>query len=252
MVRLIKVGLCSIISPTQASKALLFARATATVYAIVPFEVPLTSVRLKYKWFVQPKLQSADFPLMPCFNALLQGSLNCLSCAARPDIGWKGGAENFSLNLKSRGFRRKLGTFSGMLLFLSHVHFDSSYSTSHFLRNTSSVERAALSSLYVPFICSFLWFLCLKPVLIGHVNTGRVVLHRFSYSSVKGFVVCKGCCNILCVCPFSFWLMLGWNLCQCGLLSQNFIKRFPSAMRSCLPLQSRDWLHGSGLCNTSW
>ena len=65
---LIKVGLCSIISPTQASKALLFARATATVDAIVPFEVPLTSVRFKYKWFVQPKLhQEISFwhPL-PC------------------------------------------------------------------------------------------------------------------------------------------------------------------------------------------
>ena len=65
---LIKVGLCSIISPTQASKALLFARATATVDAIVPFEVPLTSVRFKYKWFVHPKLhQEISFwhPL-PC------------------------------------------------------------------------------------------------------------------------------------------------------------------------------------------
>ena len=49
-----RVVLCSIISPTQASKALLFARATATVDAIVPFEVPLTSVRLKYKCFFQP------------------------------------------------------------------------------------------------------------------------------------------------------------------------------------------------------
>ena len=49
-----RVVLCSIISPTQASKALLFARAAARVDAIVPFEVPLTSVRLKYKWFVQP------------------------------------------------------------------------------------------------------------------------------------------------------------------------------------------------------
>ena len=34
LVMLIKVGLRSIISPTQASKALLFARATATVYAL--------------------------------------------------------------------------------------------------------------------------------------------------------------------------------------------------------------------------
>ena len=51
-----RVVLCSIISPTQASKALLFARATPTADATVPFEVPLTNVRLKYKWFVQPKL----------------------------------------------------------------------------------------------------------------------------------------------------------------------------------------------------
>ena len=42
------------ISPIQASKTLLFARVAATVYAMVPFKVPLTSVRLKYKWFVQP------------------------------------------------------------------------------------------------------------------------------------------------------------------------------------------------------
>jgi len=63
-----KVGLSSINSPTQASKALLFTRATATVDAIVPFEGPLTSVRLKYKWLVQPKLhQEISFwhPL-PC------------------------------------------------------------------------------------------------------------------------------------------------------------------------------------------
>ena len=32
-----------------------------------------------------------------------------------------------------------------------------------------------------------------------------------------------------------------------GLFSQNFIKRFPSAMRSCLLRQSRDWLRASGL-----
>ena len=36
LVVLIKVGMRSIISPTQASKALLFARATATVYAFFP------------------------------------------------------------------------------------------------------------------------------------------------------------------------------------------------------------------------
>ena len=68
LVMLIKVGLCSIICPTQASKTLLFARAAATVDAIVPFEVPLTSVRLKYKWFVQPKLhQEISFwHSLPC------------------------------------------------------------------------------------------------------------------------------------------------------------------------------------------
>ena len=65
-----------------------------------------------------------------------------------------------SLNLIERDFDERLGMFSGMHLFLSPVHFDTSYSTSHLLRNTASVERAALSSLYVPFICSFLWFLC--------------------------------------------------------------------------------------------
>ena len=78
---LIKVGLCSIISPTQASKALLFARATATVDAIVPFEVPLTSVRLKYKWFVQPKLhQEISFWHVAMFPNVLHGALHCLSC----------------------------------------------------------------------------------------------------------------------------------------------------------------------------
>ena len=70
----------------------------------------------------------------------------------------------------------------------------------------------------------------------------------FSHSSITGFVICKSQWNSLCLCPFSFWLVLGWNLS--GLFSQNFIKRFPSAMRSCLPLQSREWVHGSGLCNT--
>ena len=74
------------------------------------------------------------------------------------------------------------------------------------------------------------------------------MLHRFSYSSVKGFVVCKSQWNSLCLCPFSFWLVLGSDLS--GLFRQNFIRRFPSAMRSCLPRQSRDWLPGSGLCNT--
>ena len=43
---LVKVGMRRIISPTQASKALLFVRATATADATVPFKVPLTNVRL--------------------------------------------------------------------------------------------------------------------------------------------------------------------------------------------------------------
>ena len=84
-------------------------------------------------------------------------------------------------------------------------------------------------------------------MLIGHVNTGRVVFHHFSHSSIKGFVICKSQWNSLCLCPFSFSLVLGSDLR--GLFRQNFIRRFPSAMRSCLR-QSRDWLPGSGLCNT--
>ena len=77
---LIQVGLCSIISPTQASKALLFARVAATVDANVPIEVPLTSVRLKYKWFVQPKLhQEISFwhPL-PCHVLFQHGWGDCM------------------------------------------------------------------------------------------------------------------------------------------------------------------------------
>ena len=77
---LIQVGLCSIISPTQASKALLFARVAATVDANVPIEVPLTSVRLKYKWFVQPKLhQEISFwhPL-PCHVLFQHGWGDCI------------------------------------------------------------------------------------------------------------------------------------------------------------------------------
>ena len=63
-----RVVLCSIISPSQASKALLFASAAATVDAILPFEVPLTSVGSKYFRLVQPILhQGVSFwhPL-PC------------------------------------------------------------------------------------------------------------------------------------------------------------------------------------------
>ena len=77
-----KVGLSSINSPTQASKALLFTRATATVDAIVPFKVPLTSVRLKYKWFVQSTLhQEISHCHVAMLPNVLQGALRCLSCA---------------------------------------------------------------------------------------------------------------------------------------------------------------------------
>ena len=75
------MGLCSIISPTQASKALLFARAAATVGAIVPFEGPLTSVKLKYKWLVQPKLhREISHCHVAMFPKVLHGALHCLSC----------------------------------------------------------------------------------------------------------------------------------------------------------------------------
>ena len=52
---LIKVGLRSIISPTQASKALLFGKSRC--HSFMPlflYEVPLTSVWFRYKWFVRP------------------------------------------------------------------------------------------------------------------------------------------------------------------------------------------------------
>ena len=45
-------------------------------------------------------------------------------------------------------------------------------------RDAASVEQAALSSLYVPFVVSC-EVLVLQPVLIGHVNAGRVGLHHF-------------------------------------------------------------------------
>ena len=123
-----------------------------------------------------------------------------------------------------------------MPLFLCCALLSAPTSTSRLLSVTASVEQAALSSLSVFLSCvCFAAIRVLRPVWIwiGHDDEGRVVFHHFSHSSVKGVVV---------------WLVLGQNLS--GLFSQNFIKRFPSAMRSCLPLQSRDWLHRSGLCNT--
>ena len=108
---LIKVGLCSIISSAQASKALLFARATATVDAIVPFEVPLTSVRFKYKWFVQPKLhQEISFwhPL-PC-HVLFQDCWGDYIV-----VKW------MSSNIQLRKDLDARCCFSALCLFLCHV-----------------------------------------------------------------------------------------------------------------------------------
>ena len=74
--RVNKVGLCSTSSPTRASKSLLYARATATVYAIVPIEVPLTSVRLKYKWFVSARLGRLHGCLFGCLHFQLRKDLD--------------------------------------------------------------------------------------------------------------------------------------------------------------------------------
>ena len=76
--RVNKVGLCSISSPTRASKALLCARATATVYAIVPIEVPLTSVGLKYKWFVSARLGRLHGCLFGCLHFQLRKDLDAI------------------------------------------------------------------------------------------------------------------------------------------------------------------------------
>ena len=60
-----RVVLCSILSPTQACS---LQKPLQQFMPLFPYEVPLTSVRLKFKWLVQPKLhQEVSFwhPL-PC------------------------------------------------------------------------------------------------------------------------------------------------------------------------------------------
>ena len=44
----------------QGSKALFFAKATATFFAVA-LEVPLTSVKFRYKWFVKLELHGHRF-----------------------------------------------------------------------------------------------------------------------------------------------------------------------------------------------
>ena len=141
---------------------------------LCPFSFWLvTSVRLRFKWFVQSTLHQeiSHCHVSKCFAwcvALLVMRVKSLLCVlfwARPDIGWKGGA-GIKISFKRlpqfdrEDFDERLGMFSGMPLFLSHVHFDSSYLTSHLLSDTASVEQAALSSEYVPFMCCFAWFVC--------------------------------------------------------------------------------------------
>jgi hypothetical protein len=63
-----------------------------------------------------------------------------------------------------RAFREKITEtfvrFSAMPLFLCCALLSVPTSTSHLLSDTASVEQAALSSLYVPFMCCFAWFVC--------------------------------------------------------------------------------------------
>ena len=65
---LIKVGLCSISSPTQAPKPCYLQELLPQFMLLLLYEVPLTSARVMRKWFVHPKLhQEISFwhPL-PC------------------------------------------------------------------------------------------------------------------------------------------------------------------------------------------
>ena len=88
LVVLIKVGMRSIISPTQASKALLFARATATVYAFFPlrssFGLALGSDTSG--WFSGTSSRGfflASFALSRFVSGLL-GRLHCCSFGCLP------------------------------------------------------------------------------------------------------------------------------------------------------------------------
>ena len=76
LVMLIKVGLCSIISPIQASKAFLFARATATVDAIVPlrssFGLALGSDTSDL--FSRRFIKRFPTAMLPCFQ------MRCIAC----------------------------------------------------------------------------------------------------------------------------------------------------------------------------
>ena len=69
-----------------------------------------------------------------------------------------------SSSIWQRGFRLKTSKdfvcFSAMPLFLCHVFLTVPTPTSRLLSGTASVEQAALSSLYVLFMCCFAWFVC--------------------------------------------------------------------------------------------
>ena len=108
-----KVGLGSINSPTQASKALLFTRATATVDAIVPFKVPLTSVRLNTstsdlfsRRFIKRFLSGILCLVMFCFRTV--GGITLLFI-------W------MSSNIQLRKDLDARCCFSALCLFLCHV-----------------------------------------------------------------------------------------------------------------------------------
>ena len=148
---------------------------------IVPFEGPLTSVRLKYKWFVQPKLhQEISFWHVAMFPNVLHGALHCLSCVlsvcyvffwARPDIVWKGGA-GIKISFRRfpqfdrEGFRRK----TWHVFWNAPVSFPCSFWL--FLLNISSFEKycKCWTSHFVVHICSFHLFLFVVLVLKAGVN----------------------------------------------------------------------------------
>ena len=74
-----------------------------------------------------------------------------------------------------RGFRLRLCMFFCHALVPLPCPFDCS-PTSHLLSHTASVEQAALSYLYVPFLCCF--GLCAKTGVDRSCEKSRVALHR--------------------------------------------------------------------------
>ena len=66
---LVEVGLCSISSRTQATKPCCLQEPLPQFLPLFLYEVPLASVRLKYKWFVQPSVWH-PLPCHICFRTV--------------------------------------------------------------------------------------------------------------------------------------------------------------------------------------